>query len=215
MSYQRNITFDFGSLAGLSLNARLLDASGAQVGSTISSGFVDLGNGSYSLLATIPSGHVGSLIASKVGDASIDAIVSINPSDEAARQSFPTSIGSSRAGLFVTAFKNRTSRERITILNADGTAAAFAINDKVRVKIGKSGQTPILDIVSGTNLAGGSYVTKANPCILELVQGDLSTIPPGIYDVEACVVDSVDHSRIKCAEQGIFVLHNSQAGGVT
>lgn len=82
MSYTLNLTFDFGTLTGLTLNGKLFNSSGVQVGSTITSGFVELGNGNYSYLATIPSGHVGSFIAYKSSDATIDAIVSINPQED-------------------------------------------------------------------------------------------------------------------------------------
>jgi hypothetical protein len=119
--------------------------------------------------------------------------------------------------IHIVAHQNRTCREQISFYSSGSTLADLAASDKVRVKIGRSGQTPLLDIVSGTNLAGGSYVTKANPAILELVGADLaaSIIQPGIYDIEACVVDSTDSSRIKLAEQGIFTLISTQGGGTS
>jgi hypothetical protein len=119
--------------------------------------------------------------------------------------------------IFIVAYQQRTSRESITFKDASGGTATLAANDKVRIKIGRSGQTPLLDVVSGSNLSGGSYVTKANPAILELVGGDLapSIIQPGSYDIEACVVDSADSSRIKLAEQGVFTLIGTQGGGTS
>jgi hypothetical protein len=87
----------------------------------------------------------------------------------------------------------------------------------VRVKIGRgSGNAnPLLDIVSGTIFGAGSYVTFANPATLELVGGDLvpATIQPGLYDIEAIVVDHNDSDRSKLAEQGVFSLLSAQAGG--
>jgi hypothetical protein len=116
--------------------------------------------------------------------------------------------------IFITAYQNRTSREQITFTAQDGTNPALAANDKVRIKIGRAGATPLLDIVSGTSLPGGTYVTKANPCTLELVGADLaeSVIKPGIYDISAIVVDSTDANRDKLAEQGVFALIGTMGG---
>lgn len=59
MSYQ--LEYSFTSYTS-SLNAKLYDSAGAQVGSTITTGFVSLGNNQYEYLATIPDGHVGSFV---------------------------------------------------------------------------------------------------------------------------------------------------------
>lgn len=61
MSYTREFVANFGPFTSLVLNAKLLDSAGSQVGITITSGFVNHGDGSYSYLATLPDTHVGSL----------------------------------------------------------------------------------------------------------------------------------------------------------
>lgn len=61
MSYMLNFVVTFRNQPALTLNAQLYDASGTQTGATITSGFVNLGDGAYSYLATIPDGHVGAL----------------------------------------------------------------------------------------------------------------------------------------------------------
>lgn len=78
MSYQHNFDINW-AIAGETLNAQLVDASGANVGSPITTGIHDLGGGMYSLLATIPDGHQGSIVFYKQGDTSIKVGASINP----------------------------------------------------------------------------------------------------------------------------------------
>ena len=118
--------------------------------------------------------------------------------------------------IFIKAYQSRTCRHQITFRNGSAIPS-LNIGDRVRVKIGRAGNTPLLDIVSGTNMAGGSYVTRNNPCILELVAADLTPaiIQPGIYDIEAGGVDSVDSSRFKVADQGVFALISTQGGSTS
>lgn len=83
MAYTINLTFAFGAgNTGLTLNGKLFDATGAQVGSTITSGFVEMGTGgSYSYLATIPDGQAGTFVAYKSTDATVSACVGVNPQE--------------------------------------------------------------------------------------------------------------------------------------
>lgn len=62
MSYPVEFAVTFHNQPSLTLNAKLYNSAGAQTGSTITTGFVNLGNGVYSYLATIPDGHVGTLV---------------------------------------------------------------------------------------------------------------------------------------------------------
>lgn len=81
MSYQINIPFTFRNLPGLTLNAQLYSTLGATVGSLITTGFVDFGNGAYSHYATIPDGQVGAFL---VWDASAPTrviAIAINPQE--------------------------------------------------------------------------------------------------------------------------------------
>lgn len=119
--------------------------------------------------------------------------------------------------LFVTIYAGRTADEVVSFWTdaAESVLATISGGDKIRIKVGRPGATPVLDIVSGTPLAGGSNVTLANPCTVRFHQDDTRTLTPGIYEIEAAVVDSTDSGVIKHAVSGVFNLLESQAGGVT
>jgi hypothetical protein len=117
--------------------------------------------------------------------------------------------------IFITAYKSRSSQESISIYANETGATLFTLDtgDKVRVKVGRLGETPILDVISGTPLAGGTSVTAENPASLTLDQDDLDDLTPGVYDIEVAVYDNSD-GRIKTAEVGIFHLMNMQGGNL-
>lgn len=116
--------------------------------------------------------------------------------------------------IFITAYKRRKCTERITFKDADGDTVTLHANDKVRIKIGRSLTTPLVDLSSDAASALGSTVTKVNPVTLELSAAEMGAISPGVYDIEALVVDSADDSEIKLAEQGVFSVISTQAGGI-
>ena len=118
------------------------------------------------------------------------------------------------SGIHITAYKNRTTKERITLTDVDGATVTLDSDDTVRVKVGRQGATPILDITSAAALSGGTSVTSANPCTVIFDQDDLNNKTAGVYDVEAMVVDTLDHNRVKHAEMGVFVLIETQGGSV-
>lgn len=116
-------------------------------------------------------------------------------------------------GIHITAYQRATTKESITLKDAAGDAVELNASDKVRVKIGRAGEAPKLDITSGTDLGGGSSVTAENPATLTLDEDDLGidTIKPGIYDIEVGIIDSGDQNRYKPADFGVFVLLASQS----
>jgi hypothetical protein len=124
--------------------------------------------------------------------------------------------------LAITAYQNRTTKELITFYGKDaaGNTITPTLNDgdKVRIKIGRgneNSQTPLKDITSDQALGQGTSVTKANPATFEIVGTDFADMRPGVYDIEAIVVDSVDSNRPKLADEGIFTLIGTQGGAVT
>lgn len=82
MSYTLNFVADFGSLTGLTLNAKLYDDTGAQTGATITTGMVEIGNGIYTYKhTTIPDAHRGAFVMYKSTDATIKVGFSVNPEE--------------------------------------------------------------------------------------------------------------------------------------
>jgi len=95
MSYTLDFSLALGSAkAGLTLNAQLVDTAGANVGSAISTGFVDMGNGNYLWhYAAFPDGHRGGVKFYEQGvPSTILAFAAINP-EEAENVDKKVSIG--------------------------------------------------------------------------------------------------------------------------
>lgn len=118
--------------------------------------------------------------------------------------------------MLITIYKRRGTTEEVTFKDKNGDALALNAGDVVRVKIGRQGSTPILDIASNTSLAGGTTIQKGsepyNPVNLIFAPSDLTSITPGLYDVEALVVDSADSNRPKHAEMGVCQVIETQQG---
>ncbi len=120
--------------------------------------------------------------------------------------------------LFITAYVNRTTKELITFNGKDASGALtkpdLATGSKVRIKIGRAAGNPVKDIVSGMVLGSGTKVTAENPATLTIVGQDFADVTPGVYDIEAIVVDHADGDKAKLADEGIFVLQGTQGGSV-
>ena len=122
----------------------------------------------------------------------------------------------------LTVYRNRTVANTVTLYQADGTTGvALVSGDKVRLKAyRRNGATPVLDMVSGAALSGGSSITitsLTSPATATVTfdQDDTTSLDPGTYSCEILVMDSADGSRIKHAQQGILYLLPAGAGGVT
>ena len=102
----------------------------------------------------------------------------------------------------------------ITIKNADDANFVVEASDVIRIKIGRSGSTPILDIDSLGATANGSITTGQNPTRLTVDASDLDTnIAAGHWDIEVCVYDA-SQTELFIANQGIFSLFDTQGGDV-
>ena len=116
--------------------------------------------------------------------------------------------------LFVTAYKKRTQTFTVTITDEDGDNVVLDAGDQVRIKIGRSGKTPIVDLVSPSANGNGTTVSRANPSTVRFGQADADLFKPGVYDIEAAIVDDDDNDAIKHADNGIFVMHRVPLGSV-
>ena len=84
-------------------------------------------------------------------------------------------------------------------------------HDIMRIKIGRLGEIPILDLdsVAPTN---STTVQAANPSTVHLHQDEADLFDPGIYSIEAAIVDTSDGNSIRHADQGVFQLLPTQLG---
>lgn len=121
-------------------------------------------------------------------------------------------MASNSSGVDLIADRLRFNQWSITIGEADGDDATVAANDIVRAKIGRIGDTPLLEVESDEETDNGSTITAANPTTLSIEGADLD-FPAGIYEVEISIWDTSEE-RIKKAERGIFQLRESMLGDV-
>lgn len=109
-------------------------------------------------------------------------------------------------GIVMSAVRNRTHVFVITIKDGSGVPVELAAGDKIRLKIGRQGSTPRLDLLGGESTAAGSVIENLNPARFTLAEGDTVGWPIGNLEVEALVVDSSVGNLTKHAETGILTL---------
>jgi len=115
----------------------------------------------------------------------------------------------------ITHYQGRTCEYDLTIADANGDAITLYAGDKVRLKIWRQQDGKLLlDLASGSPTTNGSSLTAANPTRFKGVQNDINWTP-GIYDLELLLVDASDSSRVRHADSGLFILHDTPAGGLT
>lgn len=112
--------------------------------------------------------------------------------------------------IYIHLFRGRTTRETITVKDAAGAAVAFEVGDVFRVAIGRDGEAPLLDLSSASPAAGGTTVQAANPSQVVFDEDDTAGLDPGVYNCEAFIIDASDGERIKFADKGIAVVHQTQ-----
>jgi len=110
----------------------------------------------------------------------------------------------------------RTCDRAFTITDAAGDNVVIASGDVVRIKIGRNGETPIIDLDSNSPTVNGSSCTAANPSTVRLHQDDLNRtdFKPGIYTIEVLVIDDSDSDIAKHAGNHVLVLEDTQQGSV-
>jgi len=80
MSYALDFSVVLGlASTGYTLEAQLVNSSGAPSGAAIGSGFTEIGSGNYLWNGTIPDAFRGGVIFKRVGITEVLAFVEINP----------------------------------------------------------------------------------------------------------------------------------------
>jgi hypothetical protein len=109
--------------------------------------------------------------------------------------------------------RRRACARSITINDCAGSAVTLDTNDKVRLKVGHSRRTPLIDLLSPTANSNGSSVTTANPTTMFLSQTDMD-LEPGIYDIEVAIIDASQSNAIKHAVSGVLAIEAVPLGNV-
>lgn len=104
----------------------------------------------------------------------------------------------------------------VTLVDANGSNAVLGAGDQVRVKIGRAGETPLLEFISGTPSANGSSATAANPSRIVITATDLADPPfrPGAWDLEINIIDVSLSNAILHVETGFLNLNETELGAV-
>lgn len=85
MAYTLSFDLNLGTL-GLTLEAQLVDTTGATVGGVVTTGFVEIGSGFYLFTHTaIPDGHRGGMKIQDTGGGTLRGFRSINPEESEPR----------------------------------------------------------------------------------------------------------------------------------
>jgi len=113
--------------------------------------------------------------------------------------------------LCIEAYRRRDSQYQIKLLDVEGEPITIHPTNVIRLKIGKDGAVPHLDIVSTEATANGSSVTGANPMTLKLDKDDLR-MTAGVYDIEIIVLDSGSAEIVTEMKKGVFMLFETQLG---
>lgn len=106
------------------------------------------------------------------------------------------------------AYKDRGITRDLTIYDADGETITPASGDKVRVVIGREGETAKLTVTSDAPTANGSILTKGATNRLRLDAADLD-FEPGVYTLFVDLYDSVDSNEWKNVDRQVFVLEET------
>lgn len=107
----------------------------------------------------------------------------------------------------ILAYANRDKTLDITIQDADAATITPGGSDKVRISIGREGETAKLTVVSDDPAAGGSSVTKGAANRLVLKAADLA-FDPGCYTMFTELYDSAAGGWTT-VERQVFVLEGT------
>jgi len=104
-------------------------------------------------------------------------------------------------------YKNRGISKDITIQDVNGIAITPGVHDKLRITIGREGQTAELTFTSDSPTADGSSITKGATNRLRLDAADLD-FDPGVYCLTIDYYDNADAQEWKIVEKQTFVLES-------
>lgn len=108
-------------------------------------------------------------------------------------------------------YRRRTSDVTVTVYSPSSEVVVFTPTDVFRLKIGRSGEAPILDLDSDAPSANASTVQDANPSNVRITADDLALLSPGTYDMEAAIYEG-DDGRLRAATPGVMHIVETMLG---
>ena len=115
----------------------------------------------------------------------------------------------------IKAWRRRDIQFAITIVEADGDNYVWVATDVIRVKVGRKGAAPLLDLSSKAASDNGSTVSQSNPVTMQLAAADITLLPRGFYEFEISIVDDSDQDRIKHVETHVLHVIETMSGAVS
>lgn len=105
----------------------------------------------------------------------------------------------------------------LTIQDSAGSTITPGANDVVRVKIGRRGSAPILDLDSAAASDNGSTFAKNSPTSgksrLTIAAADMALLEPGVYSFEFGLYDNAA-GGMKHVDHQVMVVQGVMAGDV-
>lgn len=101
--------------------------------------------------------------------------------------------------------QNRGGTRNVVIRDAAGAVITPGVNDLVRVRIGREGETEVFTVTSGTPTAAGSSVTAGAMNVLRIDATDLA-FSPGVYTMYVDYFDNADAAEWKEVDRQDFCL---------
>lgn len=118
----------------------------------------------------------------------------------------------------LTVYQGRTKDFSVSLKQVNGSAFGLAVDDVVRLKVGRTGDEPLIDISSIAPTANGSslaFTTGDSIVAIRFGGSDLAAIPGGSYDIEVGVVDNSETSpadAFKLAAIGVLSVIQTLGG---
>lgn len=112
-------------------------------------------------------------------------------------------------------WRSRDCDFTVSIYLSGDNLYAYATGDVIRIKIGREGSQPLLELSSKAPTTNESSVSRANPTTVSLRAADVDTLKRGFYELEVSVVDDSDNDKIKHVQSHVVLVQDVQAGEVS
>ena len=118
----------------------------------------------------------------------------------------------------ILAQKNRKLVRDVQLTDANDSVIEIVEADTLRLKIGRSGQTPLIDLSSAAASDNGSTITinhSSDTHRVSIAAADMDLLEHGVYSFELALVDSADGDAIKHVDYQVMVVQATQLGGIS